>query len=77
MSYALRQDIRVLFVNLCRKQSDFLQYDFLEGVKDGLIFSSKYESAMKNMPPCHVVVMMNQQPDMSALSADRYTIVNL
>lgn len=75
MAYTLRQDIRVLFVSCTRTQSEYLQYGFLESVKDQLVFSAKYESTMKYMPPCHVVVMMNQEPDMHALSRDRYNII--
>lgn len=77
MAHAMRQDIRVLFVNCTRQSIEFLQYGFLESVKDGLVFSSKYESGMKFLPPCHVVVLMNSTPDMTALSKDRYVIINL
>jgi len=74
MAHALRQDVRVLFVNCTRQSVEYLQYGFLESVKDGLVFSSKYESGMKYMPPCHVVVTMNCHPDMCALSNDRYDV---
>lgn len=77
MAYTVRQDIRVLFISCTRTQCEYLQYGFLESVKDQLVFSAKYESTMKYMPPCHVVVMMNQDPDMFALSKDRYHIINL
>jgi len=78
MSLALRTDIRVLFVDAPRsKQGEFIQYDFLEDVKNGRVFSGKYESAMKYLNPCHVVVMMNEEPDMTKLSDDRYNIINI
>lgn len=75
MIYALNPDVRVLFIDAPRsKQGDFIQYDFLEEVKNGYIFSPKYESQVKTMSPCHVVIFMNENPDMSKLSADRYII---
>jgi len=75
MAYTVKQDNRVLFVDAPRsKQGDFIQYDFLEEVKNGLIFSGKYESRMKYLAPCHVVVMMNEQPDKQKLSSDRYDV---
>lgn len=80
MAYMLNLLIRVLFIDAPRsKQGEFLQYDFLEDVKNGYIFSSKYESRCKQMQPCHVVVFMNEEPDMNKLSKDRYCIrrVNL
>lgn len=76
MCYALRLDIRVLFIDAPRsKQGDYIQYDFLEEVKNGYIFSPKYESRTKSLKPCHVVVMMNEDPDMNKLSPDRYQII--
>lgn len=78
MAMALDPTIRVLFMDCPRsKQGDFIQYDFLENVKNGRIFSGKYESGMKYLNPVHVVVMMNQDPDMSKLSEDRYILISI
>lgn len=77
MAYALDNQIRVLFVNCVRKTTEFLQYGFLEAVKDGHVFSGKYESCTKTIAACHVVVLMNQSPDMEALSEDRYVIFQI
>jgi len=75
MSYILDPLIRVLFIDAPRsKQGEFLQYDFLEDVKNGYVFCSKYESRIKQLGPTHVVVFMNEEPDMNKLSADRYVI---
>jgi len=78
MAYALDATIRVLFIDAPRsKQGEFIQYDFLEDVKNGYVFSTKYESRVKQLEKCHVCVMMNEQPDMEKLSLDRYNIINL
>lgn len=75
MTYVLDPLVRVLFCDAPRsKQGDVLQYDFFEEVKNGYIFSPKYESRVKSMKKCHVVVMMNEMPDESKLSRDRYDI---
>lgn len=75
MCYALQPFTRVLFVDVPRaKQGEFLQYDFLEDVKNGYVFSPKYESRIKHLPQCHVVVLMNEDPDLNKLSRDRYVI---
>lgn len=77
MAYALETDIRVLFLDAPRsKQGEYIQYDFLEDVKNGRVFSGKYESGMKHLNNVHIVVMMNEQPDMNKLSADRYVIIS-
>lgn len=75
MAFILDPLIRVLFIDAPRsKQGEYLQYDFLEDVKNGYVFSPKYESRMKTMDKVHVVVMMNEQPDPLKLSRDRYDI---
>lgn len=75
MAYEYDTTTKILFMDAPRsKQSEFIQYDFLEDIKNGRIFSSKYESRMKYFKPPHVVVMMNEQPDMKKLSEDRYDI---
>lgn len=78
MAHVLQPGKRVYLFDCPRsKQGEFIQYDFLEEVKNGLVFSGKYESAMKTFKPPHVVVAMNEDPDMDKLSADRYNIINL
>lgn len=78
MAYSLEEDIRVLFVDAPRsKQGEYLQYDFLEEVKNGFVFSPKYESQVKKLQKLHVMVMMNEMPDMTKLSLDRYHIIQI
>lgn len=78
MSFALRVDIRVLFLDCPRfKQGEYIQYDFLEDVKNGYVFSNKYESRIKTLERIHIVVNMNESPDMTKLSMDRFDIRNL
>lgn len=80
MAYALQDDLRVLFLNVTRtsdtKNQEYL-YSFVESVKDGMVFSPKYESRMKYYGKVHVVVMMNTNPNMELLSQDRYEIIEL
>lgn len=50
-------------------------YQFLEGIKDGLLVSGKYESRMKYPKvPNSVIVFGNTPPDPTTLSADRYKV---
>ena len=72
------KDKRVFFIDCPRsKQGDFIQYDFLEELKNGYVFSPKYESVVKKFRIPHVVVLMNELPDMTKLSEDRYKIISL
>lgn len=78
MAFTYIPTTRVIFFDCPRsKQGDFIQYDFLEEIKNGYIFSGKYESRIISFNAPHVVVLMNEQPDDTKLSADRYHIINL
>lgn len=49
-------------------------YSLCENIKDGRIFSTKYESVMKVFKPPHVVIFSNSEPDWEKWSVDRYAV---
>jgi len=50
-------------------------YKLIKGLKDGTITSTKYQPVKKYRDEqAHIVVFMNQWPDIKALSRDRYNI---
>lgn len=49
----------------------------METIKNGIMFSSKYDSTMKVYDHPHVVVMAHGLPDTSKLSQDRWDIRNI
>lgn len=75
MAYQLPPTLRVLFLDCTRKQVEYMPYTFLEELKDGYVSCTKYESCVKKYPKLHVVVLMNQDPDMTSLSEDRYSFI--
>ena len=78
MAYTIDETKKIFFFDCPRsKQGEFIQYDLLEELKNGYIFAGKYESRVKTLETPHVVVFMNEKPDMSKLSIDRYNIVEL
>jgi len=77
MAYSLPDNLRVLFMDCTRQQLEHFPYSFIESIKDGMIFSSKYESTLKTFGKVHVVVMMNEYPDTTKLSQDRYDIIEI
>jgi len=76
IAYAIDESKSVFFFDIPRTAVQFFQYPIVESLKDGIIFSAKYESRAKVLlhKPAHVVVMMNEYPNMQALSADRYDL---
>ena len=78
MAYSVNESTRVFFIDLPRESLDFFPYKFLEKLKDGFVASHKYVPCEKEWSHnAHVVVMMNQLPDMSKLSSDRVKITEI
>jgi len=78
MAFVLRENNRVVFFDCPRsKQGEYIQYDFLEEIKNGYVFSTKYESRIKRFQSPHLVVAMNEEPNMDNLSNDRFNIIRL
>lgn len=64
----------IVVVNLSRGQGNRLSYGGLEGIKDGLLFSSKYESTQIDIDSPHVFVFANEPPRYGELSEDRWDV---
>ena len=78
VAYLLDSEKRIFLIDCERSASQFLQYRVLEQIKNRLVTSTKYLAQMKILRYTpHVVVFMNEIPDMNALSDDRYDITRL
>lgn len=67
-------DVKMVFLNLCRCAEGHISYNAIESLKDGDLFSTKYESEDLVFERPHVVVFANIPPDESKMSADRWDI---
>lgn len=75
LAHVFDVSVRYLFLDIPRTQLEFLQYSFLESVKDRMVFSPKYDSMCKTFDhDIHVVVFTNEEPDYNKLTNDRYDI---
>ncbi|AXH74721.1 MAG: putative viral replication protein [Cressdnaviricota sp.] len=74
MAFELRDNNDIIIIDVAKSAAEFLSYQLLEDIKDGRVFSPKYESYTKRFPPPHLVVFMNTEPDMTALTDRRYSI---
>ncbi len=78
MAYAYKNE-SIVIIDLARTQAESVNYfyQFIESLKNGVLFSPKYESGQKIFKPPHVFVFANYEPDQTKLSADRWNIVQL
>lgn len=65
----------IVVVNLARSTDiSHVSYKFLEGLKDCILTSTKYQCCTKIFEPCHVIVFANEPPLHGALSVDRLDV---
>lgn len=77
MAYQYKPTSKIVFIDIPRSKIEQFQYAFLEYLKDGILPINKYESTTLYFDPPHVVVTMNEDPDLTALSDDRYEIIQI
>lgn len=68
---------RMVVINLARGDFERVSYKGLEMIKDGMIVSTKYECASLLTDPPHVCVMANVEPNIHAMSYDRWNIIDI
>lgn len=68
-----RENCIVVF-DVPRDNGNKVSYKSIESIKNGMVYSPKYESGYKLFNPPHVVVFCNYEPDYTKLSADRWVV---
>lgn len=70
----------VILCDSSRDHNNAVNYTSLEALKNGILVSSKYEPITKIRPRgsnAHIIVNMNEYPDRSKLSYDRYVVYDI
>lgn len=68
---------KLILVDIPRSSQDFINYGAIEMIKNGLIFSGKYEGAQLVFNSPHLIVFANAPPDYTKLSGDRWNVVRI
>ena len=68
------EDPRLILVDCPREDMNYFNYGALESIKNGLIFSGKYEGGVCAYEPPHVICFANTPPDKHTMSEDRWNI---
>jgi hypothetical protein len=67
----------IIIYDIPRTARNYVNYTVMEEIKDEIFTSSKYESTTVQMPSPHIIVFANFEPDVEAMSADRWIITEL
>lgn len=68
------KDPKLILVDCPRINMDYLNYGALEEIKNGMVFSGKYEGGVCYFDTPHVICFANDKPDTSTMSNDRWII---
>lgn len=66
--------LELVVIDIPRCNENKVSYQAIEDLKNGMLFSTKYESAMCVFDAPHVLVFANFPPERAKLSADRWDV---
>ena len=68
---------QIVLFNLVKSAESHINYEAIESIKDGLIFSPKYDSKTKIYDTPYVIVFSNGPPDFTKLISNRWHVVDI
>lgn len=72
--YMEDKDVDIVVFDIPRVRYNDISYEVIESVKNGMLFSGKYESGFITFNVPHVIVFANYPPDRGCLSEDRWVV---
>lgn len=69
--------LKVAIFGFTRTMEEYVSYEAIEAIKDGIFFNGKYESGMVMYNPPHVICLGNFAPKTEKLSNDRWNIIQI
>lgn len=68
---------RLIVVDIPRDNIGYINYGAMEEMKNGYVFSGKFDGCQLIFDPPHVIVFANIMPDVTTMSLDRWCIYNV
>lgn len=68
---------KLIVCDIPRSSLEYINYPALEQIKNGLIFSGKYEGCQLVFNCPHVIIFANEPPDERKMSLDRWQVVRI
>jgi len=70
-------NLKVAVFDLTRTSEEYISYQALEEVKNGMFFTTKYESRMVLFNKPHIIIFANFPPELWKSSMDRWKVIAL
>lgn len=77
VAHMLPRTPTLVIFDLPRTSEGHINYSVIESIKNGCVFSPKYDSRTKRFNRPHVIVFANFEPNRAAWSGDRYDVKQL
>lgn len=74
---APEERLRLMVIDVPRDNGNNVSYKSIESIKNGLIYSSKYEGGYKLFNSPHVFIFANEPPQYERLSQDRWEVFQI
>lgn len=71
------KEFRTVILDIPRSSEGYINYGVLEQLKNGLMYSGKYEGGMCLFDDIHVFVFANFKPDYNQFSSDRWNVIEI
>lgn len=70
-------NIKAIMIDLTRSVENFVSYEGIESLKNGIYYNTKYECKMVIYDSPHIIIFANFEPEYEKLSEDRWNIITL
>ncbi len=67
----------IIMIDIPRTNFEYVNYGAIEQIKNGCIYSGKYEGGLCVFPIPHVIIFANEEPKYEAMSKDRWDVTQL
>lgn len=71
------KEFKLVILDIPRSSENYINYGVLEQLKNGCIYSGKYEGGLCLFDNVHVLIFANFMPDTSQFSEDRWNIIDI
>ncbi len=71
------RDLWLVVLDVPRTNQQYVSYQAIECLKNGALYSTKFESKELLLPTVHVVIFANSPPDKYKMSSDRWHVIHV